>query len=93
MEKLTIEDAYVMELVVNKVNEIIDRLDSMEDDYDRRISAHWKFHRKEQEEKAVIPKEAKPKGKKAEWKKEEEPKHDQKANVLPAKPDGEVKTE
>jgi hypothetical protein len=73
-EKLTMEDAFVMELIVNKINEVIDRLDEMEDDYDRRISAHWKFHRKDQEEKAgtqgVRPQ---PKGKRAEWKKEKEP--------------------
>lgn len=45
MEKLTYEDAFVMEIVVNKINEIITRLDELEDRLDGRISAHWKYHR------------------------------------------------
>jgi len=44
-EKLTLEDAYVMELVVNKINELIDRLDEMENRIDGRIDNHWKYHR------------------------------------------------
>ncbi len=50
-EKLTLEDAYVMELVVNKINEIIDRLDEMENRLDGRIDNHWKYHRLNKENK------------------------------------------
>ena len=41
MEKLTLEDALMIENVIEKINEIIDRLDAI----DKRIDAHWKFHR------------------------------------------------
>jgi hypothetical protein len=41
MEKITLEDALMIENVVNKINEVIDRLDAI----DKRIDAHWKFHR------------------------------------------------
>jgi len=41
MEKITLEDALMIENVVNKFNEIIDRLDAI----DKRVDAHWKFHR------------------------------------------------
>jgi len=89
IEKLTMDDAYVMEVVISKINEIIDRVEEMEDDYDRRISAHWKFHRKEQEEKATGLKAKK--GKQATWKTDSE----QPASVLPKKPvpDGELEKE
>ena len=38
---MTVEDALMIENVVNKMNEIIDRLDAI----DKRVDAHWKFHR------------------------------------------------
>lgn len=50
-EKLTLEDAYVMELVVNKINELIDRVDDMESRLDSRIDNHWKYHRLNREKK------------------------------------------
>ena len=69
IEKLTYDDAFALEVIVDKINEIIDRVEEMEDDYDRRISAHWKFHRKEQEDKEGM-RTKKTKGKQANWKKE-----------------------
>jgi tetrahydromethanopterin S-methyltransferase subunit G len=49
MEKLTVEDALMIENVVNKMNEIIDRLDAV----DKRMDNHWSYHRhlKEKDEK------------------------------------------
>lgn len=41
MEKLTYEDAMLLENVVSKMNEIIDRLEAI----DVRIDKHWSYHR------------------------------------------------
>lgn len=49
-EKLTYEDGYVGEILVNKMNEIIDRLDAVEERLDSRFNSHWKYHRIKQEE-------------------------------------------
>jgi len=50
-EKLTLEDAYVMELVVNKINELIDRVDEMENRLDSRIDNLWKYQRLQKKER------------------------------------------
>jgi hypothetical protein len=41
MEKLSLEDALMIENVVNKINLIIEELEYL----DGRIDRHWKFHR------------------------------------------------
>lgn len=45
MEKLNIDDAFVMEIVVDKINEMIDKLMEMDERLSKRISNHWKYHR------------------------------------------------
>ncbi len=41
MEKLTLEDALMIENVVGKINLIIEELEYL----DKRIDRHWAFHR------------------------------------------------
>ena len=58
MEKLTLEDAYVAELMVNKINELIDTVTEMEERLSSRIDRHWAYHRMTAEKKPkIIPKE------------------------------------
>jgi hypothetical protein len=45
MEKLTLEDAHVAELMVNKINEIIDVVNDLEERLSSRIDNHWAYHR------------------------------------------------
>ena len=45
MEKLSYNDAFVMEIVVDKINEIIDYVEKTEEILYGRIDAHWKYHR------------------------------------------------
>ncbi len=49
-EKLNYDDAYVGEILVNKVNEIIDRLDTIEEKVADRFNANWKYQRIKKEE-------------------------------------------
>jgi hypothetical protein len=45
IEKLNLEDVFVMELLVNKINEIIDAVNSLDDRLTQRIDNNWKHHR------------------------------------------------
>jgi len=48
IKKIEYEDAYMMENIINKINEIIDEVN----DQDKRIDRHWRFHRlREKEDK------------------------------------------
>jgi len=50
MEKLKYEDAFVMEIVVDKINEIIENLQAIENDLHSRIDALWKYQRVKKDE-------------------------------------------
>jgi hypothetical protein len=52
MERLNYEDGYLLELLVDKINELVDKVNEMEESIDRRISAHWKYHRINSEKKS-----------------------------------------
>jgi hypothetical protein len=45
VEKLRYEDSFVNEILVNKINELIDELEKVDDAMAKRIENHWKFHR------------------------------------------------
>ena len=53
-EKLTYDDGYVGEILVNKINELIDRIDALDDKLADRFNQHWKYHRIKQEEMDAI---------------------------------------
>jgi hypothetical protein len=50
MEHLSNEDAYVMEIVVNKINEIIDEVNALEEHFNKRINNLWAYHRRRDEQ-------------------------------------------
>jgi chaperonin cofactor prefoldin len=45
IEKLNLEDVFVMELLVNKINEIIDTVNDLDERLTQRIDNNWKHHR------------------------------------------------
>ena len=45
IERLNLEDVFVMELLVNKINEIIDELNGLDDRLTQRIDNNWKHHK------------------------------------------------
>jgi len=45
MEKLTYDDAFVMEIVVNRINDIIEEVQESEVSFDSRLNSNWKSHR------------------------------------------------
>jgi hypothetical protein len=49
MEKLSLEDALMIENVVNKINLIIEELEYL----DKRIDRHWAYHRRVLEDKEM----------------------------------------
>jgi hypothetical protein len=50
MEKLTLENALLIENVVDKINEIIDELQYL----DKRIDRHWAYHRRILKDKEMV---------------------------------------
>lgn len=55
-EKLNYDDGYIGEILVNKINELIDRVDALEDRLGTRMDKHWAYHRyKAIEEGKFIP--------------------------------------
>jgi hypothetical protein len=45
IEKLNLEDLFVMELLGNKINEIIDTINDVDDRLSQRVSDNWKHHK------------------------------------------------
>jgi len=45
MERLNYEDAFVMEIVVDKINSIIEELEVMKKGLTERIDNNWKHHK------------------------------------------------
>jgi hypothetical protein len=45
IEKLTSEDMYVMELVMDRINQLIDKVDKIEKDLTDRLDNNWKHHK------------------------------------------------
>jgi hypothetical protein len=45
LEKLSVNDAFIMELLVDRINQIIDRIEEIDDRLTKRIDSHWKYHR------------------------------------------------
>lgn len=45
LKKLRYEDAIMLENIIDKLNEIVDYVNGLEEHYDRRIGNHWKYHR------------------------------------------------
>ena len=45
IEKLNLEDFFVMELAVDKINQIIDALNDIDDRLSQRIDSNWKHHK------------------------------------------------
>ena len=45
MEKLSYNDAFVMEIVVDRINAIIDALNEIDENLTKRIDNHWAYHR------------------------------------------------
>jgi len=50
MNRLTFEDAFVMEIVVNKINEIIEYVEKVEEGLHSRVDALWKYQRVKKDE-------------------------------------------
>ena len=78
MEKLDFEDSYVMEIVVNKINEIIDEVSLLEEHFNKRINNLWAYHRRMNEPKPPNGehKERKPKTEKQKTEPAKEPELD-----------------
>ena len=45
LEKLSVNDAFIMELLVDRINQMIDRIEEIDDRLTKRIDSHWKYHR------------------------------------------------
>jgi hypothetical protein len=45
IEKLNIEDFFVMELAANKLNEIIDTINDIDERLSQRITDNWRHHK------------------------------------------------